>query len=454
AALSRPGARLHAEVQGRFVSVVQGQGGVLHCIDSICYHTGGPLAIGDIEEVNGELCIRCPWHDYGVRLTDGAKPYQSMKFDPATKKLIPDGWKYTRNTQRTHEVMLREGGGQEGGIWVKLSQEGKFESDQFAYNANAAKNVAQGDRAFAPDGKSLDCPEKPPSSGYKRSGEVMAELRAKASAQKMPPPALLTQPATLQSLHPREWRPFRLLSKKQLAGSIWLFRFALPAEQRLGWASLRHVQIRMTLPKTDGSGPATVEREYTPVSPLGRPGSFDLAVKIYSEGLLTPRLAKMAPGQLVDMRGPLGDFNLSWSAKTLTRLQQIVNFRSLVFVVAGSGITPAIQALQDWVASGLGRSEISVTLVYSNRSEDEIAFLTELRQLEQQFASRFRLFLAVSQPKAFKDGHCGRVDQKVLEQWLGHGSNDTLALVCGPPGFNDLMKEGLCNLGFAHIFCL
>lgn len=456
-ALPRRGDRLHAEVHGRFVSVLRGRGGALHCIDSICYHTGGPLAIGDIEEVNGDLCIRCPWHDYDVRLEDGAKPYQSMKFDPAIKKLVPDGWKFTRNTQRTHEVVLREGAAPEGGIWVRLSTEGKFESDQFAYNDNAAKNVARGDRTFAPDGKSPESPEKSGTSGYKRSGEVIAEMRAKASAQKMPPPpALLTQPATLQSLHPLEWRPFRLLSKKQLAGSVWLFRFALPTDQQLGWSSLRHVRMRIPLPKMDGTGPAAVEREYTPVSPLGRTGSFDLAVKIYPEGMLTARLAKMAPGQLVDICGPLGDFTFSWSAKTLTRLEQTLKFNSIVFVVAGSGVTPAIQALQDWVASGRAGRDVTVTVIYSTRDEDEIAFLPELRQLAQQFADRFRLHLAVSQPRtdAFAEGHRGRIDEKVLQQWLGQGGVDTLALVCGPPGFNEIMKEALGNLGFAHVFCL
>ncbi|CAE7564812.1 cyb5r1 [Symbiodinium natans] len=456
-ALPRTGDRLHTEVHGRFVSVLRGHAGALHCMDSICYHTGGPLAIGDIEEVNGELCIRCPWHDYSVRLADGAKPYQSMKFDPGTKKLVPDGWKYTRQTQRTHEAVLREGAAPDGGIWVRLSTDGKFESDQFAYNSNAAKNVARGDRAFAPDGKSLENPEKGGPCGYKRSGEVIAEMRAKASTQKMPPPALLTQPATLQSLHPVEWRPFRLLSKKQLAGSMWLFRFALPPDQQLGWASLRHVQLRLPLPAMDaaGTGPAAVEREYTPVSPLGRTGSFDLAVKIYPEGTLTPRLAKMAPGQLVDMRGPLGDFSFSWSAKSLTRLQQTINFESLLFVVAGSGVTPAIQVLQDWIASGHGRSQVTVTVVYSSRSEDEIAFLPELRQLAQQFVGRFRLHLAVSQPtQTFTEGHRGRIDEKVLGHWLGRGGAETVALICGPAGFNDLMKEALRNLGFANLLCL
>lgn len=47
--------------------------------------------------------------------------------------------RYTKSTQRTHEVLLRD-----GAIFVRLSTGGKFESDQFAYNASAAKNVSSG----------------------------------------------------------------------------------------------------------------------------------------------------------------------------------------------------------------------------------------------------------------------------------------------------------------------
>jgi len=51
------GERLHVNVGGRFVSVIRtGRG--LFCVDSTCYHSGGPIALGDLEEVNGELCIK------------------------------------------------------------------------------------------------------------------------------------------------------------------------------------------------------------------------------------------------------------------------------------------------------------------------------------------------------------------------------------------------------------
>ena len=68
------------------------------------------------------------------------------------RKLTPDGWKYTRNTQRTHEVKenvaplstQRRLAHLQDGLWVRLSVEGKFESDQFAFNSSAAKNVNSG----------------------------------------------------------------------------------------------------------------------------------------------------------------------------------------------------------------------------------------------------------------------------------------------------------------------
>jgi nitrite reductase/ring-hydroxylating ferredoxin subunit/uncharacterized membrane protein len=43
--------------------------GTLHAIAARCTHAGGPLAEG---EVDGELCVTCPWHGSRFRLTDGA----------------------------------------------------------------------------------------------------------------------------------------------------------------------------------------------------------------------------------------------------------------------------------------------------------------------------------------------------------------------------------------------
>jgi nitrite reductase/ring-hydroxylating ferredoxin subunit len=79
--------------QGRYVTLLRLEGKV-YCIDSVCFHAGGPLVgshipylgscsvlqsrvltctlqraaqgVGDIEEVNGRACLVCPWHYYKV----------------------------------------------------------------------------------------------------------------------------------------------------------------------------------------------------------------------------------------------------------------------------------------------------------------------------------------------------------------------------------------------------
>mmetsp|Transcript_12137 Transcript_12137/g.21750 ORF Transcript_12137/g.21750 Transcript_12137/m.21750 type:complete len:272 (-) Transcript_12137:668-1483(-) len=112
------GDRLHIVVDGRYVTVIN-ELGKLYAIDSVCFHAGGPLGIGDIEEINGRKCITCPWHNYKIDLQSGDKYYQSVNF--VDGKMIPGEWKSNGIQQRTHEVYE-----QDGGIYVTLST---FESD-------------------------------------------------------------------------------------------------------------------------------------------------------------------------------------------------------------------------------------------------------------------------------------------------------------------------------------
>mmetsp|Transcript_18686 Transcript_18686/g.44498 ORF Transcript_18686/g.44498 Transcript_18686/m.44498 type:complete len:211 (-) Transcript_18686:64-696(-) len=122
--------RLHTQIGARHISVMQ-VNGKLHCMDSLCFHGGGPLTVGAIEEVAGQLCVICPWHHYKVTIETGEKLYESTKFDPETKKLTPAGWKSVGQRQRTHEVEARS-----DGIFVKLdASETPIESDRYATGA-------------------------------------------------------------------------------------------------------------------------------------------------------------------------------------------------------------------------------------------------------------------------------------------------------------------------------
>ena len=87
-------------------------------IDAICYHMGGPLIEGDIEELLGTPHVVCPWHHYRISIETGEGAYQVVKGQ----------WKSKGRRQRTHEVRV-EG----GNVYVRVgsSAEGKVESDVY-----------------------------------------------------------------------------------------------------------------------------------------------------------------------------------------------------------------------------------------------------------------------------------------------------------------------------------
>jgi nitrite reductase/ring-hydroxylating ferredoxin subunit/uncharacterized membrane protein len=72
--------------------------GMVHAIGARCTHAGGPLDEG---EVDGDLCVTCPWHGSRFRLADG-----SVVAGPAT---APEPAFEVRVTDGNVEVRLREG---------------------------------------------------------------------------------------------------------------------------------------------------------------------------------------------------------------------------------------------------------------------------------------------------------------------------------------------------------
>ncbi|XP_029998812.1 Rieske domain-containing protein-like [Sphaeramia orbicularis] len=76
--------------------------GQLYAMDMRCYHAGGALEHGDIEEFNGRLCIVCPWHKYKITLAEGEGLYQAV--DNPTVKPLRTYWRSKGVKQRIHKV--------------------------------------------------------------------------------------------------------------------------------------------------------------------------------------------------------------------------------------------------------------------------------------------------------------------------------------------------------------
>ncbi|XP_069608063.1 Rieske domain-containing protein [Ranitomeya imitator] len=99
--------------------------GYFHALDLRCYHAGGPLHLGEIEDINGQACVVCPWHKYKIVLETGEGLYQGVNpQDPKQSKK----WFSKGKKQRTHKVIVKN-----GDIYVALSDiNEEFDSDFFA----------------------------------------------------------------------------------------------------------------------------------------------------------------------------------------------------------------------------------------------------------------------------------------------------------------------------------
>lgn len=135
------GGRIHVCLEGRYVTILR-HSGHLHCIDSVCFHAGGPLGIGDIEELGDKACILCPWHYYKIDIVTGEKYYQTLTW--VHGKATPGDWKSNGQKQRVHPI--RE---QNGFIYVALDKEGNYESDEYASNVTCGERVIAGGASAA-----------------------------------------------------------------------------------------------------------------------------------------------------------------------------------------------------------------------------------------------------------------------------------------------------------------
>eukprot|EP01065_Artemidia_motanka_P032747 TRINITY_DN39732_c0_g1_i1.p1 TRINITY_DN39732_c0_g1~~TRINITY_DN39732_c0_g1_i1.p1 ORF type:complete len:318 (+),score=96.70 TRINITY_DN39732_c0_g1_i1:114-1067(+) len=120
-----PGERKLLRCGTRTVAVFRTEDGY-HAFDNACYHHGGPLFLGDIEEVDGAACVVCPWHRSKVEMATGVALYEAMVDVDARlcKTAEKDGPR-----QRIHEVVFRDG---VPCVKLNTAEHGTYASDRYA----------------------------------------------------------------------------------------------------------------------------------------------------------------------------------------------------------------------------------------------------------------------------------------------------------------------------------
>ncbi len=214
-----------------------------------------------------------------------------------------------------------------------------------------------------------------------------------------------------------------LVESREIAPEVRHFVFEAGDVERLSFTPGQFVSF------TDLIDGKKVTRAYSIASaPDGK--RFELCLNRVREGLFSPRLFDMRPGESVEMRGPLGYF---------TPKQP---FRDAVFVATGTGIAPFRSFLR---APELLEQGAAITLLMGARHEEGLLYRAEFDE-QAAHNPRFRYIPTLTRPPAAWDGRAGRV-QAHLEEALG-GRGDVDVYICGLKAMVDDVRALLKEKGF------
>jgi len=251
----------------------------------------------------------------------------------------------------------------------------------------------------------------------------------------------------------------------------------------------QHVDVRAVV--AGKRGQQTEERPYTPISLVeggacgggggggdgggagagnaGVDGYFEIAVKVYDDGALSRHLAALPPGAAVEMRLALPSVTYQPAAARMAFAGQPSQRVTAVGLVGGgSGVTPFVQLLQAAFGGqpaaaatggaappkvGSSHPRVAFSLLYCSHEEADIMLRRELEALATAHAAELALTYAVSEGEVQGWGRVAngrRVDEALLRDTMPAPGPGVVVLLCGPPMFNDAVRQALVAIGHAQ----
>ncbi len=224
----------------------------------------------------------------------------------------------------------------------------------------------------------------------------------------------------------------KLIKKEEVAHNIW--RFIFEPNKKLNYVPGQFLEFSVAHDCPDSRG---TRRYFTLASsPAERYVSFATKITDTSSSF-KKALLKLTEGQRVSASGLAGDFILPLDEK-----------RPLVFIAGGIGITPfrsMIKSLLDQVQSR------NITLIYSVRSHEEIAFKEIFDKAER--LGWLKVVYAVNDKNVLLSPlqeKTGIVDGKMIEDVVSDLSS-TLFYISGPPAMVNSIDHVLINLGVPDV---
>ena len=136
------------------------------------------------------------------------------------------------------------------------------------------------------------------------------------------------------------------------------------------------------------------------MSEITNEGYVDFVIKIYRKnvhprfpdgGVMTQYLETLNLGDVVPMEGPRGRLTYQGNGIFELNKKRVIK-RRIGHVAGGTGITPCYQVIQAALKNQDGTHH---SLIFGNRSVDDILLKEELQSFEKNYSERFKLFFTV-----------------------------------------------------------
>jgi cytochrome-b5 reductase len=232
-------------------------------------------------------------------------------------------------------------------------------------------------------------------------------------------------------LEPKEYKGLKVAKIEKLSPNVFRYVFKLPnPTDVVGLPIGQHVAIKANI---DGK---TVTRSYTPTSNNLDLGELALVIKVYPDGELTGKyFANLKIGDEVLFRGPKGAMTYQGG-----------HCKKIGMIAGGTGVTPMYQLIRAICEDERDTTEVS--LIFANRTEDDILLRQELETFARRYPKNLKLWFMLDHPPAEWQYGSGFVTSDVIKDKLPAPSADTKIMLCGPPGMINASKKALVSLGF------
>ena len=221
-----------------------------------------------------------------------------------------------------------------------------------------------------------------------------------------------------------DWQIASVKSIKPETTKVKSFTLTLPSWMR--HRAGQHYDLRLTA--EDGY---QTQRSYSIASEPEREGEVDITIERIDDGEVSPYLHDvLIPGDLVELRGPIGGYFV-WEAG--------LSPGPLLLIAGGSGIVPLMSMIRHRAAL---MAKNLTALLYSSRNFEDIIYYNELEKLGKA-SSELQIFhtLTRSQPADWK-GYARRIDEEMLKEVAGPLGEAVQVFICGPT----LMVESAANI--------